>query len=83
MLYKLWDVVLSGFYLCAEQHLAAGEAGIAVGPADDEAAAGVQVEDGLLIQVLLRHHLRGGQYASECIPGCIVAAGTLSAAERW
>uniref|UniRef100_J3KZC6 Uncharacterized protein n=1 Tax=Oryza brachyantha TaxID=4533 RepID=J3KZC6_ORYBR len=37
-----------------DDDLAAGEAGVAVGPADDEAAGGVEVEDGLLVEVLLR-----------------------------
>ncbi|BAS71861.1 Os01g0323775, partial [Oryza sativa Japonica Group] len=36
-----------------DDDLAAGEAGVAVGPADDEAARGVEVEDGLLVEVLV------------------------------
>jgi len=37
-----------------DDDLAAGEAGVAVGPTDDEAARRVEVEDGLLVEVLLR-----------------------------
>lgn len=39
-----------------DDNLAAGEAGVAVRAADHKAAAGVEVEDGLLVQVLGRHH---------------------------
>uniref|UniRef100_A0A804N322 Uncharacterized protein n=1 Tax=Zea mays TaxID=4577 RepID=A0A804N322_MAIZE len=39
-----------------DDDLAAGEAGVTVGPADDEAPGRVEVEDGLLVEVLLRDH---------------------------
>lgn len=46
-----------------DDDLPSSETGVSVGPADDEAARGVQMEDGLVVQVL------GGDDGLDDVPG--------------